>query len=42
MAFTAKLREDGIVGGEYSIIQQKTKKTFTFNLGEMTCKALQA
>ena len=31
-----------IVGGEYSIFQQKTKKTFTFNLGKMTCKALQA
>ena len=33
---------NSIVGGEYSIIQQKTKKPLTFNLGKMTYKSLQA
>ena len=32
---------NGIVCGEYSITQQKTKKTVTFNLGDMTREALQ-
>ena len=32
---------NSIVCGEYSINQQKTKKTVTFNLGDMTREALQ-
>ena len=33
---------NGIACSEHSITQQKTKKTVTFNLGDMTREALQA